>query len=611
MRTNYLSRTLTTGLAALTFCLLAVEAQAAGEVPSLDLRGFQPPTDPNGGLSFESAGSPSTGAYNAGLYTSYGFRQVGLSPTGGAPIRVLEHQLSSDFIANIGLFDRLAIGIDLPFVLFQAGDDPAADLNQFALRTLGSYALPRYALGDVKVVVKGTLIRPTLSDATSPNAGFSLAILQRLGIPTGDQQSYLGEGAVTSETRLLGSYDLFALAVHGSLGVKVRAERENFACPGLVTDEAIFACPRRFGHELPFNLAIAVKPQAFGLDKEGRWQWFAELYGHVPVYPLAPFSSGSALLSQAQVGAGARYTFDNDLSLLAGVDFATVAGLGNAPVRGTLAIGWAPRKHDIDNDGVLDRDDQCPEFAEDRDGFEDTDGCPDIDNDEDSVKDAVDRCPNVPEDADGFEDGDGCPEADNDQDGILDVADHCPNVPGVAAVDPIERGCPDLDPDKDGVKGTADQCPMTPEDRDGFQDEDGCPDPDNDGDGIQDADDRCSLVAGIATADDARTNGCPDTDSDGIVDTKDACPSERGVTDPESGKNGCPQPVAPPAVAPPGMSNDSTKPGAVKPGAAKPGAAKPEAAKPGAAKPEVAKPAVAKPAVAKPAVAKPAPAKSP
>jgi len=52
--------------------------------------------------------------------------------------------------------------------------------------------------------------------------------------------------------------------------------------------------------------------------------------------------------------------------------------------------------------------------------------------------DNVDQCPDDPEDKDGFEDEDGCPDFDNDQDGIPDVEDKCPNVPGPAD----NQGCP-------------------------------------------------------------------------------------------------------------------------------------------------------------------------
>ena len=50
----------------------------------------------------------------------------------------------------------------------------------------------------------------------------------------------------------------------------------------------------------------------------------------------------------------------------------------------------------------------CEAGPEDLDGFEDDDGCADLDNDEDGVLDEHDKCPDEPEDIDGFEDDDGC-----------------------------------------------------------------------------------------------------------------------------------------------------------------------------------------------------------
>jgi len=93
---------------------------------------------------------------------------------------------------------------------------------------------------------------------------------------------------------------------------------------------------------------------------------------------------------------------------------------------------------DRDGDGIPDVLDKCPDEPEDKDGFEDEDGCPDLDNDKDGIPDAVDKCPNEPEDFDGFEDEDGCPDPDNDQDGVPDATDKCPNEPGPASND----GCP-------------------------------------------------------------------------------------------------------------------------------------------------------------------------
>ncbi len=93
---------------------------------------------------------------------------------------------------------------------------------------------------------------------------------------------------------------------------------------------------------------------------------------------------------------------------------------------------------DRDGDGIPDVRDKCPNEPEDKDGFEDDDGCPDPDNDQDGILDAADKCPNEPEDIDGFQDDDGCPDPDNDQDGVPDASDRCPNEPGPAA----NGGCP-------------------------------------------------------------------------------------------------------------------------------------------------------------------------
>jgi outer membrane protein OmpA-like peptidoglycan-associated protein len=102
---------------------------------------------------------------------------------------------------------------------------------------------------------------------------------------------------------------------------------------------------------------------------------------------------------------------------------------------------------DRDRDGILNDVDKCPDDPEDKDGFQDEDGCPDLDNDNDGIPDTTDKCPNDPEDKDGFQDEDGCPDLDNDGDGIPDAADKCPNQPEVKNGFQDEDGCPDEIPD--------------------------------------------------------------------------------------------------------------------------------------------------------------------
>ncbi len=135
-----------------------------------------------------------------------------------------------------------------------------------------------------------------------------------------------------------------------------------------------------------------------------------------------------------------------------------------------------PLVKDTDRDDIPDNVDKCPNEPEDKDGFQDDDGCPDPDNDADGIPDATDKCPNEPEDKDGFQDEDGCPDPDNDADGIPDATDKCPNDPEDKDGFQDEDGCPDPDNDADGVPDATDKCPTEKETINGYKDDDGCPD---------------------------------------------------------------------------------------------------------------------------------------
>lgn len=191
---------------------------------------------------------------------------------------------------------------------------------------------------------------------------------------------------------------------------------------------------------------------------------------------------------------------------------------------------------DMDQDGISDKDDKCPEIAglwelngcpdTDGDGIADQDdlcpydkglatlfGCPD--RDMDGIADKNDKCP----DHFGLIENDGCP--DTDKDGIVDFDDACPEQAGPAEL----RGCPDRD--NDGIADKDDLCP----DLAGKPEFKGCPFADSDNDGIADDQDECPAQPGPAMF-----NGCPDTDNDGIPDKSDLCPNTPGVAE----NKGCP-----------------------------------------------------------------------
>ncbi len=142
----------------------------------------------------------------------------------------------------------------------------------------------------------------------------------------------------------------------------------------------------------------------------------------------------------------------------------------------SLAFFGVEPPRDDDHDGLFDAADRCPAAPEDRDGFEDSDGCPDADNDGDGVLDPSDRCADALEDRDGFADDDGCPDPDNDQDSILDAVDQCRDVAEDRDQFQDDDGCADPDNDADRVLDAQDRCLNEPETRNGFEDDDGCPD---------------------------------------------------------------------------------------------------------------------------------------
>jgi outer membrane protein OmpA-like peptidoglycan-associated protein len=154
-------------------------------------------------------------------------------------------------------------------------------------------------------------------------------------------------------------------------------------------------------------------------------------------------------------------------------------GFQASNVRGVIGFMYEPAVEDRDGDGIPDDDDGCPDAAEDKDGFEDRDGCPDLDNDGDGILDVDDACPLVKEDYDGDRDEDGCPEGragDRDGDGIPDQVDNCPDEPEDFDGFQDDDGCPDLDNDGDRILDVDDACPNEPETYNGYKDEDGCPD---------------------------------------------------------------------------------------------------------------------------------------
>ena len=341
--------------------------------------------------------------------------------------------------AGIGLGGFGEFELILPLTLSATGDQ-----TRFA-------GLGNFAAGDLLARTKFTVIK---RDARGN--GFGLGLGVGVGIPSGDSSAASGDGGATVIPRLALSFGFADIAVFSvNAGINIRTAAADFG-------------NLDFDHELTYGAGIQIQPlDAFGIGLElmGRTQ-------------LATAFSDPAESPLELVG-GFRVRAVGGLHVEAGGGTGLIGGYGAPRYRFFAGVQWAPwaaRIDDRDGDGLDDDVDVCPDEAEDKDGFEDKDGCPDLDNDRDGIPDDRDRCPNEAEDRDGFEDDDGCPDKDNDRDGIQDELDKCPLEAEDFDGYEDDDGCPDKDNDGDGIPDDVDGCPDVAENINGFEDSDGCVD---------------------------------------------------------------------------------------------------------------------------------------
>ena len=384
----------------------------------------------------------------------------------GTRTTVIRSMTSAQLAAAYGATERLQLGINLPIVLALQGDGLMAETG-----SPSPGGLSVAGLGDLVVEAKYRLLH---------NGALRLGAIGGLSLPTsvgsGGSQ-FLGDDLPTVRGKLAAQLDTGRLSFGANAGVILRK-------PRTIYDSTI-------GQQLVWGLAGAVR-------LTDRLSLIAEGYGRAG---LPDFALDASPL---EVEGGVRFYATGSLAVMVGGGAGVIKGIGSPESRFFVSLGFAPDVRDSDGDGIPNGRDKCPLVPEDRDGFEDEDGCPDPDNDHDGVPDAEDRCPSVAEDIDGFEDEDGCPDPDNDHDGIPDLEDKCPNEaedgkppfphdgcpvrPVAATPPPAAEAEPEPEPeidaavcaapdrDHDGIPDAQDRCPDQPETVNGVDDDDGCPD---------------------------------------------------------------------------------------------------------------------------------------
>jgi OmpA-OmpF porin, OOP family len=461
-------------------CLcLAPAAAAAQPAGNLPIDTFRPAIDSRGYLTINASQPLGHGELSFGLGALSWGRGL-LAFQNGDNHYSVDNVVTATLGAALGLrLGRLELelGASLPLSILSGDrgpDDPGPTDSPNDDRY---YQLDGQGIGNAGLHLKTRLLRPT----RPPHVG--VGVIASVFLPTArPADRFLGDGKAVPQLMGIADKELAGgrLRVALNAGVRLRSttsftDTGDMGAPA--TNRTVTATA-----ELPVGVGVA-----WGLAP-GRFDVVGEVFGAVPLGDNENYQPLEAL-------GGVKLYLARSSFLSLGAGRGLVPGKGANPAsRMFIGIVFEPNVGDLDGDGIKDDIDRCPTEPEDKDGFEDEDGCPDPDNDRDGLLDEDDRCPNIPEDHDGFQDEDGCPEGnpnDRDGDGILDHLDRCPDDPEDLDGFEDDDGCPELDNDRDGILDADDLCPLQPEDKDGFEDEDGCPDLDNDGDGIPDKDDRC------------------------------------------------------------------------------------------------------------------------
>ncbi len=285
-------------------------------------------------------------------------------------------------------------------------------------------------------------------------------------MPTGSQDAFTGDGQVRFAPRVMAAGDIGQLVYAANLGFYYRAQNQTFAATQ--TGSEVFAGASLGVRVFDDKLLLGPEVNVSTVVEDGD----------------AVFDQGTTPL---ELILGGHYFLGDEIRIGAGFGPGLTRGLGAPEWRGLLSFDWiqsveekkpvAVAPADRDGDGILDKDDACPDVPGEKNEDPAKNGCP--------------------------------PPGDKDQDGVLDPDDACVDVPGEKTDDPKTNGCPPPDRDGDGVLDRDDACPDEPGEKSDDPAKNGCPKPkDRDADTIIDPEDACPDAAGPANAD-PKKHGCP------------------------------------------------------------------------------------------------------
>jgi len=338
---------------ALAMTATSVSAQA------INTDRFRPTLDRFGFLGFNGSGTLGHGRWNTGLTTWYANRPLRVNLPDGTREQVIDNRMTGDFFAEVGLFGRWSLALAVPLIFYQNGET-SQPVN-------GNTSFTGFAVEDPRLTTKVRVFGEKTEQTQNRPDGPGLGLLLAFPIPIGSTSFYASEGQFSFDAQLLGDFHLLGVGAGTMIGWRYRVDNRAFGVDTL-------------GQELEYGFSL--KPPIPPAK---------DLVGLLELRGTTSFRGRSTNTLEGDIGV--RWT-KKQVTMTAALGMGFVRGLGQARFRAVVGVMWSPQTDDMDGDGIPDSIDECPRLPEDRDGFEDEDGCMDPDNDNDFIPDVDDKCPN-------------------------------------------------------------------------------------------------------------------------------------------------------------------------------------------------------------------------
>jgi hypothetical protein len=335
---------------ALGLCIAAAPAHAQAPPDGYGIERFRLAMDHAGLIDVDSAEVPGHLEWSAGVWTGLAHDPLVLYTPGGTDGALVARRVTTGFVGAIGLGDRAELALALDVVDYQA-------------TTVAMTSLPTGGLGDLRVAGKIVVARGSWID---------VAVVPAVTLPMGSARGYLRDiGPTFAPEIVLGAR---RDRVHGAVDLGLRL-REHHDIAGL-----------SIGNE-----ALVRAGAGLALDDTAATELAISMSVATPLTDL----HRNLVAAEALAGLARRIT--PELGLLVAGGLGLDNGFGTPDWRAVVALRFGaqamapaqpppvivhtppppPVDPDSDHDGVAGAADRCPDRAEDRNGFEDDDGCPD------------------------------------------------------------------------------------------------------------------------------------------------------------------------------------------------------------------------------------------